>query len=99
MELVSLSKIILSLSLILVVLYIILKITQKYGKLGNRGINSKNSPKIVSTLFVDDGTKIVTLNYKSNQYILTCGKSGTTLIDKITIEQEVNHEFKKEPLA
>ena len=79
-------KVIFSLLFVIGLMYGILKFMQKYGKFG-----SKNSLilglKIQGVLYVDENTKIVSLQRSGTNYILAVNKNNTTIIDKYEAEK------------
>ena len=87
MEIVVLSKVIISLALVVFCLYAILKLVQKYSKYGTKLGNGTGSLKVSGIVYVDESTKIVSLNQRNTNYILAIGKNNLILIDKYESEE------------
>ena len=92
MELVILTKAILSLIIVVILLYILLKIIQKNTHLGFKNIQDTNNVsnlRLVNIIYIDDVNKIVVFkssDYKT--YILAVNKNNVVLIDKKTNQTE-----------
>ncbi len=84
MELVIIFKALLALSVVFLVMYIILKLVQKYTKFGyGRNINSFNSLKIENIVYIDENSKIINIsNNNGFTYIVSINKNNSFLIDK-----------------
>ncbi len=65
-------------------MYVLLKIIQRYTKIGFRTNNNKKSNfKIENIIYIDAEMKIINLSYQSEiTYIIAVGKSYSFLIDK-----------------
>lgn len=74
-------KAIISLLLMIGVLYGILKLLQKYTKVGNNMSNA-NGMKIDGLVYLDDQCKIVNFTHGSVGYLILVSKSGSLLLDK-----------------
>lgn len=70
-----------SLLLMIGILYAILKLLQKYTKVGN-GASGANGMKIDGLVYLDDNCKIVNLTHGSMGYLILVSKSGSLLLDK-----------------
>lgn len=86
-------KAIISLGLVFLSMYVVLKVLQKYTKFGyNAGMKGKDGGNLIleNVVYVDESTKIVTMTYsKKNKYILAINKGGLVVVDKI-IENQVD---------
>jgi len=79
-------KVIFSLLLVIGLMYGILKFVQKYSKFGSRNSTTLGL-KIEGVLYVDENTKIVSLQRSGTNYILAVNKNNTTIIDKYEAEK------------
>lgn len=84
MELTIIFKALLSLGIVFLAMYCILKLVQKYTKFGFReNLNSINSLKIENVMYVDENTKIINIsNNNGYSYIIAINKNNSFLIDK-----------------
>lgn len=82
MELMVVSKVILSLIFIVILMYCVLKAIQKYSKFGQKLGPSANGMQITSILYIDENAKVVNLRQAKMNYILAVGKNNIVLIDK-----------------
>lgn len=93
MELNIIFKAIISLSIVVGILYIILKLIQKYTSFGYK-IHSKlaNSDglKLENIVYIDESTKVVTISAhnSSRKYILAIGQNSLTVVDKIITSED-----------
>lgn len=67
---------------VILLMYIALKILQKYSKFGTITGNKKLNLKIDSVVYIDQNTKVVHLYKDKRYYILAVGKNNIMLIDK-----------------
>lgn len=95
MEITLIAKAVISLSIILIGLYFILKIVQKYTSFGYKfSGDSGNSVglKLENVVYIDENTKLVTVKShhekKTTKYILAVGKNDTLLVDKLNCHDE-----------
>ncbi|RTK92935.1 MAG: hypothetical protein EKK61_02075 [Rickettsiales bacterium] len=92
MELTVIFKALLSLGIVFLAMYFILKLVQKYTKFGFRE-NSKivGSLKIENVVYVDENTKIINIsNNNGYSYVIAINKNNTFLIDKY--KTNINNE-------
>lgn len=84
MELEDIFKALLSLGIVFLVMYFILKLMQKYTKLGfKKNLNSENGLNIENVVYVDENTKIINIsNNNGYSYIIALHKNNSFLIDK-----------------
>jgi len=75
-------KVVLSLLLVIALMYIILKVVQKYSKFSFRINAGVSGVKIAGILYIDENTKIVSLQRAQTNYILAVNKTNITVIDK-----------------
>jgi flagellar biogenesis protein FliO len=76
------AKVIISLLFVLALMYGALKLLQRWTKLGRIKISGENDIKISSILYIDEGTKVISLNSLQKEYILGVTKNNIILIDK-----------------
>lgn len=92
MEVNIIFKAILSLTFVVGILYISLKIIQKYTHLGYKFTNkhtNSDSLKLENIVYIDESTKVVTISAANNRkYILAIGPNNLTVVDKITTTKE-----------
>ena len=88
MELEIIFKALFSLGIVFLVMYIILKLVQKYTKFGFReNLNSVNSLKVENVVYVDENTKIINIsNNNGYSYVIAVNKNNSFLIDKYKIK-------------
>lgn len=92
MELGIIFKAIISLIFVVGILYLSLKIIQKYTNLGYR-LNNKqadsNGLKLENIVYIDESTKVATISAADNRkYILAIGQNNLTVVDKIITPKE-----------
>lgn len=75
-------KVFLSLLLVIALMYAVLKLVQKYSKFGLRLNSSTTGLKIEGILYIDESTRIVSLQRSGINYILAVNKNNTTVIDR-----------------
>ena len=81
-------KAILALVLISAILYFILKLVQKYTRIGSKLDSSEGSLQLISILYVDDNAKIVNLKRGTENYVLAISKSCMLLVDKYSNNEQ-----------
>ncbi len=81
-------KVVLSLLLVIICLYGILKLIQKYGMVWTGSSNQPSDIKIKSIVYLDANTKILNLRKDKNSYIIAINKNNMLLIDKLTDTDE-----------
>ena len=72
---------VLGLVFVLFLLYLILKIVQKYGKNSIVGSNSDRA-RITGITYIDDSTKIISAIHGPSKYLFVIGKHTSLLLDK-----------------
>ncbi len=73
------------------ILYISIKLVQKYSKvLFSTKLGKNKHVKIDSVFYLDDTNKLITLKYKSTIYIILISKTNNILLDKYEITQELH---------
>ncbi|MDP5083054.1 MAG: hypothetical protein NWP61_02275 [Rickettsiaceae bacterium] len=85
MELEIIFKALISLGVVFLAMYIVLKILQKYSNVGSHSkLSAKGSGlKIENIVYIDESTKVVNISNKSgSHYILAVSKNNSFLIDK-----------------
>jgi flagellar biogenesis protein FliO len=82
MEVMVVSKVILSLIFIVILMYCVLKTIQKYSKFGHKLGPSSNGMQVAAILYIDENAKVVNLRQAKMNYILAIGKNNIVLIDK-----------------
>lgn len=92
MELNIIFKAIVSLSVVVGILYLTLKLVQKYTsfgyKLSNKLANS-DGLKLENIVYIDESTKVVTISsHNSRKYILAIGQNSLTVVDKIITSED-----------
>jgi hypothetical protein len=85
MEIVTVTKVVLSLIFVIVLMYLILKIIQKYTKFGTQRGDPLTSIKIENIAYIDENTKIVHISQNKASYVLAINKNNIVLIDKYEI--------------
>ncbi len=80
-------KAIISLCLVFLAMYVMLKLLQKYTKFGyNAGLKKNETGNLVleNIVYIDEATKIVTMTYSNERkYIVGINKGTLVVIDKI----------------
>lgn len=83
-------KIIISLILIIGLIFITLKVIQKYTKIGTNKLSNKNNQlSISSVIYVGDNTKVFVINRADVNYVLASNKNTLVLLDKYS---SINNE-------
>lgn len=95
MEIAIILKTLFSLGVVFAILYIVLKLTQKYTKLGHSTPSNMkgNGLKIENIVYIDETMKLVNISDTiGNTYIIAVGKNNSFLVDKYqnSAEQEKN---------
>jgi len=88
-------KALLSLGLVFVAMYFILKVIQRYSNIGTgaKGSSKGTGLKIENIVYIDEGTKVVNISNKSgSNYIIAIGKNNAFLIDKYKVIDKEKHE-------
>lgn len=75
------------LAFVLLLLYLILKIVQKYGKMGMYKINNSDKINITGVSYIDDSTKVICAVHGPSKYVFVVGRNTSLLLDKYE-----NHE-------
>jgi len=91
MELEIIFKALLSLGAVFAVMYVVLKIIQRYSNIGTgaKGNSRGSSLKIENIVYIDEGTKIVNISNKSgSNYVIAVAKNNSFLVDKYEIDKE-----------
>ncbi|NRB10080.1 MAG: hypothetical protein HRU35_00445 [Rickettsiaceae bacterium] len=91
MELAIILKALFSLGVVFFALYFILKIVQRYTKLGTnpKGKKGNKNLAIENLVYIDENTKLVNIsNNKQTNYIIAISKNNLVLIDKYKTNQE-----------
>lgn len=70
------------LAFVISLLYLILKIVQKYGKTGIYKINNSDKINVTGVAYIDDATKIICANHGPSKYVFVIGKNTSLLLDK-----------------
>lgn len=84
-----------ALGIVFLLLYVLLKIFQKYGKFGSSSKNyiKGSGLKIENIVYIDETMKIVNISDRlNNNYIIGVGKSNSFLIDKYQLSHKIGHE-------
>lgn len=75
-------KAIFALVCLTIILYVILKLLQKYTHFGDKTLGNKNNLlKINSLIYIDSQTKIVNFSCKNKKYLILVGKNSDLLLD------------------
>lgn len=76
-------KTLFALVFVVIILYVFLKLLQKYSNLGNKNfIGSKdNNIEMNSILYLDSESKIVNFSCKNKKYLVLITKNNSLLID------------------
>lgn len=85
------TKVILALFVVAIILGILVKLLQKYTRLGvlGRSAISGSGIKIENIVYVDEHTKLVTIKNNSGyNYLVAIGKNHSFLIDKYKLPDE-----------
>lgn len=83
MEIIVVVKVIFSLLLVIISMYGVLKLIQKYGIIGSNSNNQSGGIKIESVVYIDANTKVLNLRKDKNSYIIAINKNNILLIDKL----------------
>lgn len=78
---------ILGLAFVIGLLYLVLKVLQKYYKTGITKMGQKDKIDITGISYIDDSTKVVSVVHGPCKYLFVVGKNSTLLLDKYE-----NHE-------
>jgi len=70
------------LAFVVLLLYCILKIIQKCGKIGLYKISNKDKINITGITYIDDSTKIVCAEHGASKYVILIGRNTNLLLDK-----------------
>ena len=70
-----------ALGLVISLLYLILKLVQKYGK-GSIVGASADRARITGVTYIDDSTKIISAIHGPSKYLFVIGKHTSLLLDK-----------------
>ena len=92
MEVEIIYKALLSLGVVFVIMYLILKIAQKYTNIGSTsGAKAgASSLKIENVVYIDQNNKVVTIsNELGSNYVLAIGKHNSFLIEKYTKDKKL----------
>ncbi len=84
-------KALLSLGVVFTVMYVILKIIQRYSNIGTgaKGSSRGTGLKIENIVYIDEGTKVVNISNKSgSNYVIAVAKNNSFLVDKYEIDKE-----------
>ena len=95
MEMTIILKTLFSLGVVFAVLYVLLKITQKYTRLGHStNLHVKgNGLKIENIVYIDETMKIVNITDRiGNTYIIAVVKNNSFLIDKYNTKKQEENE-------
>ena len=76
------AKIIMAFVAVLLLMYFILKLMQKYTKFGIKYKNNTADINIDSIVYIDDANKIIGLKSKKKYYMIAVNKNAISLIDK-----------------
>lgn len=85
MEMAIIFKSLFSLLAVIIIFYALLKLIQKYSKIGNshRSYLKGSGLKIENIVYIDENTKIANLiDNIGNSYIIAVGKNNCFLVDK-----------------
>ncbi len=74
-------KTIAALSFVILLLYSILKLLQKYTKFVGVSSNA-GGIKLDGLMYIDDSTKVVNIAHGDRGYLILVGKNGNILLDK-----------------
>jgi len=74
-------KAVAALLFVTMLLYSVLKLLQKYTKIGGHSSNA-GGIKLDGLMYIDDSTKIVNLTHGAMGYLLLVSKNGNLLLDK-----------------
>lgn len=68
---------------VIIILYIFLKLLQKYSNLGNKNFagDKNNIIKLNSVLYIDSESKVINFSCKNKKYLVLIGKNNHLLID------------------
>lgn len=84
MELIVISKTLLSLILIIGLMYCVLKIIQKYMQFTRKQNHMLSNMRVAEILYIDENVKVINVHQHQckKNYIIAIGKSSIVLIDK-----------------
>lgn len=82
MEIITITKVIISLIFVIIIMYLTLKTMQKYTKFGKHQGDPLTSIKIENITYIDENTKIVHISQNKANYVLAINKNNIVLIDK-----------------
>jgi hypothetical protein len=82
MEIITITKVILSLIFVIAIMYLTLKMMQKYTKFGQCQGSSLTSIKVENITYIDENNKIVHISQNKANYVLAINKNNILLIDK-----------------
>lgn len=85
MGLAILLKVLLSLVVVISIMYIALKVLQKYTKIGIRNKLANSGVTIEGVIYIDENNKIVNLRKSQTGYLLAMNKNNIVLIDKYDV--------------
>lgn len=90
MELEIITKTLFALGFVLSILFIMLKLLQKYTRFGLRSkLAGKDGLKIENIVYIDEATKIINISNSTGfNYIVAIGKQNSFLIDKYRITKK-----------
>ena len=80
-----------SLGVVFTVMYVILKIIQRYSNIGTgaKGSSRGTGLKIENIVYIDEGTKVVNISNKSgSNYVIAVAKNNSFLVDNYEIDKE-----------
>ncbi|MGV2433208.1 MAG UNVERIFIED_CONTAM: hypothetical protein LVQ98_08175 [Rickettsiaceae bacterium] len=80
-------KAVLGLIFVIALLYIMLKIMQKYLKPSYK-INDKDIINITGIAYIDESTKIISASHGPSKYVFVVGKGTSLLLDKYENHKE-----------
>lgn len=89
MDITVIFKVLTALLAVIITMYYILKLIQKYGRIGLSANSQTASLKIASVTYIDDNTKIISLRQAKTNYIVAINKHHILLIDKFIDPSEL----------
>jgi len=75
-------KAVAGLAFVIGLLYLILKLVQKYGKSSIYKINNSDKINITGISYIDDSTKIICAVHGPSKYVFVVGRNTSLLLDK-----------------
>lgn len=87
MEMAIILKVLFSLILVVIIMYLVLRLIQKYGKIGLSPKGSNSHLHIDGVVYLDENNKIVTLRGTKSVYLVGINKNNIVLIDKNEITE------------